>query len=103
MSVSTDQRQPVRKEDGVRAPVAPLLSIDDVATYLGVSPRWVYAQVRTGRLPAMLIARSWRIRREAVDEFAESFRVDATDDCDESTSRSASPESLRDGQGRRGR
>ena len=58
--------------------VAPLLSIDDVAAYLGVSPRWIYTQVREGRLPAMLIARSWRMRREAVDEFAESFRVDRT-------------------------
>ena len=54
-----------------------LLSIDDVAAYLRVSPRWVYEQVRTGRLPAMLIARSWRIRPDAVEEFAESFRVEA--------------------------
>jgi excisionase family DNA binding protein len=52
-----------------------LLSIDDVASYLRVSPRWVYEQVRTGRLPAMLIARSWRIRPDAVEEFAESFRT----------------------------
>jgi excisionase family DNA binding protein len=57
---------------GQASGVAPLLGIDDVATYLGVSPRWVYTQVRSGRLPAMLIARSWRIRREAVDAFAES-------------------------------
>lgn len=57
------------------SPLGSLLSIDDVAAYLRVSPRWVYAQVRTGRLPAMLIARSWRIRPEAVDEFAESFRT----------------------------
>jgi excisionase family DNA binding protein len=54
--------------------INPLLSIDDVATYLGVSPRWVYSQVRSGRLPAMLIARSWRLRRDEVDDFAESFR-----------------------------
>jgi hypothetical protein len=31
--------------------------------------------VRDGPLPAMLIARSWRVRREAVEEFADSFRV----------------------------
>lgn len=63
-----------------RSGLATLLSIDDVAAYLRVSPRWVYEQVRTGRLPAMLIARSWRIRPDAVEEFAESFRVD-TDGC----------------------
>jgi excisionase family DNA binding protein len=51
------------------------MTIDEVAAYLGVSPRWVYTQVRTGRLPAMLSARSWRIRPDAVDEFAESFRT----------------------------
>jgi excisionase family DNA binding protein len=52
----------------------PLLSIEDVAHYLRVSPRWVYGQVRSGRLPAMLIARSWRLRQENVDGFVESFR-----------------------------
>lgn len=72
MTAATDYRAGrTRQEQGAR--VAPLLGIDDVATYLGVSPRWVYTQVRSGRLPAMLIARSWRIRREAVDAFAESF------------------------------
>jgi len=50
-----------------------LLSVDDVARYLGVSERWVYEQVRTGHLPAMYIARSWRMRPEIVDAFAESF------------------------------
>ena len=55
---------------------ARLLSIEDVANYLGVSQRWVYEQVRSGRLQAMLIARSWRLRQEAVDLFAESFRQD---------------------------
>lgn len=56
-----------------------LLSIEDVADYLRVSPRWVYTQVRTGRLPAMLIARSWRIRPEVLDDFAESFRSGSDD------------------------
>ena len=63
------------------APRAPLLSIDDVAAYLGLSPRWVYAQVRSGRLPAILIARSWRIRPEAVDEFLTSFEQELGGDC----------------------
>jgi excisionase family DNA binding protein len=52
-----------------------LLSIDEVAAYLRVSPRWVYTQVRAGRLRAMLIARSWRVRQEDVDDFADSFTV----------------------------
>jgi excisionase family DNA binding protein len=52
---------------------ARLLSVDDVAGYLGVSERWVYEQVRTGTLPAMYIARSWRLRQDDVDAFADSF------------------------------
>ena len=64
----------VRQDD--QASRARMLSIEDVADYLGVSQRWVYEQVRSGRLPAMLIARSWRLRQEAVDLFAESFRPD---------------------------
>lgn len=63
------------------APRAPLMSIDDVAAYLGLSPRWIYAQVRSGRLPAILIARSWRIRPEVVDEFLASFELELGADC----------------------
>lgn len=66
------------RPDAERLP-APLLSVEDVAGYLGVSPRWVYAQVRSGRLPAMFIARSWRLRQEAVDRFADSFAGDVPD------------------------
>jgi excisionase family DNA binding protein len=53
--------------------VRPLMTIDEGAQYLGVSPRWVYDQVRAAELPAMLIARSWRVRAEAVEAFAASF------------------------------
>ena len=71
---SSPQHRANALQSVARQPIeACLLSIEDVAAYLRVSPRWVYTQVRTGRLPAMLIARSWRVRQEAVDEFAESF------------------------------
>ena len=73
MTTTTEQRHEASPDITGYPTVAPLLSIDDVATYLGVSPRWVYSQVRSGRLPAMLIARSWRLRREAVDEFSRPF------------------------------
>ena len=63
-----------RQDD--QASRARMLSIEDVADYLGVSQRWVYEQVRSGRLQAMLIARSWRLRQEAVELFAESFQQD---------------------------
>jgi excisionase family DNA binding protein len=52
-----------------------LLSIDDVAEYLGVSKRWVYEEARMGRLPGMLIARSYRFRREDLEAFVDGFRL----------------------------
>ena len=63
---------------GVRS--TELLSIEDVAEYLRVSPRWVYSQVRSGALPAMQIARSWRLREDEVDQFLESCRFKPTPD-----------------------
>lgn len=53
---------------------APLMSVEDVAAYLRLSPRWVYEQVRTGRLPAVRIARSWRVLPQDLDAFVASFR-----------------------------
>ena len=66
----------LRADEGEITSAGPrLLSIDEVASYLGVSQRWVYDQVRCGHLPAMLIARSWRIRPDVLERFAESFLV----------------------------
>lgn len=75
MTTTTNDRTGTAAVPGAATTLSPLLTIDEVAAYLGVSPRWVYTQVRAGRLPAMLIARSWRIRPEAVNQFAESFRT----------------------------
>lgn len=50
-----------------------LLTVPEAALYLGVSERWLYDEVREGRLRAMYIARSWRIRPQILDEYAESF------------------------------
>lgn len=50
-----------------------LLSVPEAAAYLGVSERWLYDQVRDGRLAAMYMARAWRIRPEVLDRFADSF------------------------------
>lgn len=46
-----------------------LLSAEEVADYLGVGPVTVYRWCREGRLPCLKVARRWRIRREALDEF----------------------------------
>jgi len=54
---------------GARTITKDLLSVDDVATYLGVTPITVYRWCRDGRLPSTKIGKSWRIHRSALDDF----------------------------------
>ena len=46
-----------------------LLSVEDVAGYLGVGDVTVYRWCREGRLPCLKIGKSWRIRRAALEDF----------------------------------
>ena len=46
-----------------------LLDVEDVASYLEISPTTVWRWCRDGTLPSMKIARRWRIRREALEDF----------------------------------
>jgi len=46
-----------------------LLSVDEVASYLGVGPITVYRWCREGRLPGLKVGKAWRIRRGALDDF----------------------------------
>lgn len=46
-----------------------LLTVEEVATYLGVKSITVYRWCREGRLPALKPGREWRVRRTALDEF----------------------------------
>lgn len=43
-----------------------LLTADQVARMLGVTPGWVYAQSRTGLIPTVTLGRYRRYRREAI-------------------------------------
>src|SRR5437588_6812985 len=46
-----------------------LLSVDEVASYLGVGPITVYRWCRQGRLPALKVGKVWRIRHGALEDF----------------------------------
>lgn len=46
-----------------------LLGVTEVAEYLGVGTVTVYRWCREGRLPCLKVGKSWRIRREALDDF----------------------------------
>ena len=55
-----------------------LLSAEDVARYLGVGQITVYRWCREGRLPCLKIGKSWRIRREALEDFLRQGERSAT-------------------------
>ena len=46
-----------------------LLSVDEVASSLGVGPITVYRWCRQGRLPTLKVGKVWRIRRGALEDF----------------------------------
>jgi excisionase family DNA binding protein len=55
-----------------------LMSVEDVASHLGVGPVTVYRWCRRGSLPCLKIARRWRIRRSALEEFLERTERSST-------------------------
>jgi excisionase family DNA binding protein len=44
-----------------------LLEAKDVAEMLGMTPDWVYAEVRAGRIPHLKLGRYVRFRPESID------------------------------------
>lgn len=44
-----------------------LLTAEQVAQMLGVTPAWVYAQSRCGRIPTVTLGRYRRYRRAAIE------------------------------------
>jgi excisionase family DNA binding protein len=55
-----------------------LLSVEEIAAYLGVGPVTIYRWCREGRLPCLKIGKSWRVRREALEDFLRQGERSAT-------------------------
>jgi len=53
-----------------------LMTLDDLAGYLKVSPWTIYRFVREGRLPCYRLGHQWRFRKSAIDEWLEKSRTD---------------------------
>lgn len=49
-----------------------LLSVEEVAEYLGVNPVTVYRWCREGQLPCVRIGKFWRVRQQALDVFLQA-------------------------------
>ncbi len=55
-----------------------LLSVEEVAEYLGVGQVTIYRWCREGRLPCLKIGKSWRIRRAVLEDFLRQGERSAT-------------------------
>jgi excisionase family DNA binding protein len=56
---------------GTADPTGDLLTAEEVASLLRMTPAWVYAQTRRRRIPHLRLGRYVRYRREALDEWIE--------------------------------
>lgn len=59
--------------DAISQPSLPwrLLTLPEVCEMLGASPRWVYEEVRAGRLPARRIAGAYKFKTAEVEQYVD--------------------------------
>lgn len=50
---------------------SPLMSLGQVATYLGVSNTTIYRYVKRKKIPSLKIGRIWKFRKEKIDAWLE--------------------------------
>ena len=48
---------------------SPLMNLDELAKYIGVSNTTVYRYLKQEKLPAIKIGRLWKFRKEKIDEW----------------------------------
>lgn len=54
------------------------LSVDEIATYLGIKRDTVYGWISSKDLPAQRLGRLWKFKREEVDEWVRAGGADAS-------------------------
>lgn len=57
-----------------RTPAATLMTPEELAEYLGMTPRWIFRNHQTLGIPAFQIGRTLRFRREDVEAWLETRR-----------------------------
>jgi len=55
------------------------LSVDEIATYLGVSKDTVYTWVTSKEMPGHKVGRFWKFKRSGVDEWVHRGKADERD------------------------
>lgn len=54
-----------------------VMTVDDVAQYLGVVPGTIYRKARRGEIPAVKMGKIWRFPREALDRWLNDTAMSA--------------------------
>ncbi len=54
---------------GGRAPDHEILTIEEVAEYLRLTPQTIYKWAQEGRIPAAKLGKEWRFRRSLIDRW----------------------------------
>jgi excisionase family DNA binding protein len=54
------------------SPVGIMYDTVEVATFMGVTPRTVQRWIREGRLPAMVVGGTYRVKREDLQRFVKA-------------------------------
>jgi excisionase family DNA binding protein len=52
----------------------PVLTVQQAAEYLGISPQELYILLKAGRIPAFKVGTEWRFDRAAIDRWAEALQ-----------------------------
>lgn len=58
-------------------PTSRLMTLEDLAQYLTVSPRWVYDNHQSLGMPALRIGRTLRFRRTQIDAWLDTLSAPA--------------------------
>jgi len=51
------------------------LSVDEIATYLGIQRETVYTWIANNNMPAHKVGRLWKFRKEELDEWVKSGKA----------------------------
>jgi excisionase family DNA binding protein len=57
-----------QRKDAVE-PNGSIMTVHDIATYLRLSEAKVYKLAKEGHLPALRVGKSWRFRKDLIDEW----------------------------------
>ncbi len=59
----------MNQKRAIMEPDAGIMTVHDIAVYLRLSEAKVYKLAKEGQLPALRVGKSWRFRKDLIDEW----------------------------------